>query len=305
MELREQALALLMETDPQAKAGGARTLYAQRQTIAVDPARALNAPAGAALPGMPPALALAKHTDVARRSPATLEGRAALVHAIVHIEFNAINLALDAIWRFAGMPDAYYRDWLKVAGEEASHFQMLNTQLQRMGWHYGSFAAHQGLWNMCERTRHDKLARMALVPRTLEARGLDATPIIQVKLKNVGTEDALQTKRILDVILREEVGHVAIGNYWYRWLCHQQNLEPVSLYPELVAKYDAPKPKGPLNLQARRQAGFTEEELQYLQWGSTAESEQEQEKELVAADSAGKTLATVSAAAPAVTGAQG
>ena len=148
MELREQALKALLEADATCKAALALQLYEQRETIAVDPLAALSAPPSSTLPGMPANLALGLHTNVARRSPATLEGRAVLLHAIVHIEFNAINLALDAIWRFPGMPTSYYRDWLKVAGEEAQHFNMLNAHLESMGWHYGSFPAHQGLWSM-------------------------------------------------------------------------------------------------------------------------------------------------------------
>ena len=201
---------------------------------------------------------------MARRSPATLEGRAILVHAIAHIEFNAMNLALDAVWRFDGMPRAFYLDWLRVAAEEARHFRLLRTHLQGMGWDYGDFPAHQGLWARCEKTAHDIVARMALVPRTLEARGLDATPQIQAKLRQVGTPDALAAVGILDTILREEIGHVAIGNHWYRWLCAQRGLEPVAHYAALTARYQAPRPKPPLNTDARMAAGFTEEELQWL-----------------------------------------
>lgn len=146
---------------------------------------------------------LLRHTEVARRSPATPEGRAILLHAIAHIEFNAINLALDAIWRFDGMPGAYYLDWLRVAAEEATHFGLLRAHLRANGHDYGDFPAHQGLWTMCEKTQHDVVARMALVPRTLEARGLDATPQIQRKLRQVGTPDALAAVDILDTILRD------------------------------------------------------------------------------------------------------
>ncbi|THU05538.1 ferritin-like domain-containing protein [Lampropedia puyangensis] len=266
-EWRTCALAVMQMADPLAKAQTAERLYQQRSSLQLDVDATLAIPVPDA-PTMPSQLALAAHTDVARRSPATLQGRAVLVHAIVHIEYNAIHLALDAVWRFAGMPASYYEDWLKVAAEEAKHFQMLRTQLQSMGFDYGDFPAHQGLWSMCEKTRHDILPRMALVPRTLEARGLDATPLIQEKLRQVNTDDAKATATILDTILREEVGHVAIGNYWYRWLCHQRGLEPVGLYPKLVEQYEAPRPKAPLNLDARRAAGFTEEELQYLEWGS-------------------------------------
>ncbi len=222
----------------------------------------------APLPGHPERPPLLPHTAVARRSPATREGRAALIHAIAHIEFNAINLALDAIWRFAGMPRQFYLDWLRVAAEEARHFRLLRQHLRaHLGRDYGDFPAHQGLWAMCDKTAHDIVARMALVPRTLEARGLDATPLIQHKLRSVGTPDALAAVDILDVILREEVGHVAIGNHWYRWLCERRGLEPVAHYALLAQQYEAPRPRPPLNAAARRAAGFSDAELAWLECG--------------------------------------
>ncbi len=224
-------------------------------------------PEPATLPGRPERPALLRHTEVARRSPATPEGRAVLMHAIAHIEFNAINLALDAVWRFADMPDAFYLDWLRVAGEEASHFRMLQAHLRSTGHDYGDFPAHQGLWTMCEKTAHDIVARMALVPRTLEARGLDATPQIQRKLRQVGTPDALAAVAILDVILREEIGHVAIGNHWYRYTCEQAGRDPVGHYAELVRRYEAPRLKPPFNAAARRAAGFSDAEMEWLQNG--------------------------------------
>ena len=202
-----------------------------------------------------------------------MEGRAALIHAICHIEFNAINLALDAVWRFPAMPDDFYRDWVRVTFEEAQHFTLLHDHLQTLGHRYGDFPAHDGLWEMCERTKEDIVARMALVPRTLEARGLDATPLIQARLRKVGAvdarghcgaPDALVACDLLDIILRDEIGHVAIGNRWYRWLCEARGLDPVSTYAELAAKYQAPRLRGPFNFRARRAAGFSEEDLSAL-----------------------------------------
>ena len=225
------------------------------------PLRAADAPP---LPGLPTRPLLVRHNEVAQRSPASLEGRVILIHAIAHIEFNAINLALDAIWRFDGMPRDYYLDWLRVAVEEAQHFNLLRAHLRSLGHDYGDYPAHQGLWTMCEKTAHDVLARMALVPRTMEARGLDATPLIQAKLRQVAMPDALAAADILDVILRDEVGHVAIGNHWYRWLCQQSDLDPQEHYPSLVQQYQAPRLKPPFNEAARRQAGFSEAELQWL-----------------------------------------
>ena len=176
MSLRPRALQVLQMPDPQAKAAAARELLAVARStgIAVDPAAQIEEPSG--LPGRPPMPRLVPVAQVAQRSPFTLPGRAALLHAIAHIEFNAINLALDAVWRFAGLPPDYYRDWLRVAAEEALHFELLNTHLRELGFGYGDFPAHDGLWSMCERTAGSFRARMALVPRTLEARGLDATP---------------------------------------------------------------------------------------------------------------------------------
>ncbi|MBD9392263.1 ferritin-like domain-containing protein [Acidovorax sp. ACV01] len=265
MELRHRALQVLCLADPEQKAAAALDLHAQAAIFSVAE-KAPSPPSDAsALPGRPERPSLLRHTDVARRSPATAQGRAILIHAIAHIEFNAINLALDAVWRFDGMPRDYYTDWMLVAGEEARHFRLLRDHLRSQGHDYGDFPAHQGLWTMCEKTQHDILARMALVPRTLEARGLDATPQIQAKLRQVGTPDALAAVDILDIILRDEVGHVAIGNHWYRWLCERQGVDPEAHYGTLVKLYEAPRLKPPFNETARRKAGFTDNELRWLQ----------------------------------------
>jgi len=191
----------------------------------------------------------------------TVEGRAALIHALAHIEFNAINLALDAIWRFANMPAEYYADWLKVAAEEAYHFSLLNKHLCTQGFTYGDFSGHNSLWEMVERTQDDVLARMALVPRTMEARGLDASLPLRNKLAQAG--DAVAAD-ILDIILRDEIGHVAIGNHWFNWLCTQRELAPIETFQLLCQQYKAPKLKPPFNMDARRQAGFSEDELALL-----------------------------------------
>lgn len=267
MELRLRALQVLQLTDPDQKAAAALDMQAHLATYSIAENFAPSPADVGTLPGHPERPVLLRHTEMARRSPATPEGRAVLIHAIAHIEFNAINLALDAVWRFDGMPQAYYRDWLRVAAEEAMHFGLLRNHLRAQGYDYGDFPAHQGLWTMCEKTQHDIVARMALVPRTMEARGLDATPLIQRKLRQVGTPDAMAAASILDTILRDEVGHVAIGNHWYRWLCERHDLDPETLYAELVQRYEAPRLKPPFNDAARRLAGFTEAELQWLQQG--------------------------------------
>ena len=269
MELRHQALVLLCLTDPEEKSAQTLALYAQEAHLSIATEAVYSPPQN--LPGQPEKPALQHHTAVARRSPATLAGRAALVHAIAHIEFNAINLALDAIWRYPGMPPAFYRDWLLVAAEEAKHFRLLREHLrEHLGHDYGDFAAHPGLWQMCEKTADDIIARMALVPRTLEARGLDATPQIQRKLRQIASPDALAAVAILDIILEEEMRHVAIGNHWYQWLCSRAGLDPLAHYAALTERYAAPRPKPPLNHAARRAAGFSEQELQWLEFGETS-----------------------------------
>ena len=258
-ELRAQALQALLLPDPQQKVLLIQSLYAQEATLLIAEQRQAEDPTG--LPGCPARPELRSHLDVPKRSPFTAQGLAALMHAVTHIEFNAINLALDAVWRFDGMPRAYYLDWLQVAAEEAQHFSLLRAHLQTLGHDYGDFPAHTGLWDMTAKTAGDVLARMALVPRTLEARGLDATPAMQAKLRRVGTPAALGAVAILDIILRDEIGHVAIGNRWYRHLCSQRGLDPIATYAELARRYEAPALKGPFNLDARRAAGFSEQEL--------------------------------------------
>ena len=261
-ELRAQALCALLQPDPQQKVLLTHSLHAQAATFLIAEQRLAGNPSG--LPGCPARPELRSHLDVPRRSPFTAPGLAALLHAVTHIEFNAINLALDAVWRFDGMPRDYYLDWLKVAAEEAQHFNLLRAHLPGMGYDYGDFPAHAGLWDMTAKTAGDVLARMALVPRTLEARGLDATPTMQAKLRRVGTPAALGAVAILDIILRDEIGHVAIGNRWYRHLCSQRGLDPIATYGELARRYEAPALKGPFNLEARRAAGFSDQELAEL-----------------------------------------
>ena len=258
MELRTAALQALLLAEPAKKAAAARLLHPAADQ-ALDPQLQLHP--DASLPGRTERPPLVAPSAVKARSPFTTEGRAALLHAVAHIELNAINLALDAVWRFSGMPMQYYRDWLRVAAEEALHFSLLSEHLATLGHAYGDFPAHDGLWAMTERTAGDLTARMALVPRTLEARGLDATPPMQAKLRKAGDERAVA---ILDIILRDEVGHVAIGNHWYRWLCQRQGLDPVEHYAVLACRHQAPVPRPPFNLDARRRAGFTAEEIAAL-----------------------------------------
>lgn len=284
---RERALALLRQCDPFVKAAGVIALreavlarsaiwQPERQLNAVADGAGERSAAGAAgeldgvdepgIPGRPAEPRLVSPRELEHRAVTTVAGRAALLHALTHIEFNAINLALDALWRFDGLPSAYYDDWLLVAAEEAYHFSLLAEHLTTLGdeYHYGCFPAHDGLWVMARKTAGDWLARLALVPRTLEARGLDASPPIRAKLASAGDKAGAA---ILDIILRDEIGHVAIGNRWYRWGCERAGCEPVETYARLAAQYGAPRLRGPFNLEARRAAGFDDDELAALQAG--------------------------------------
>jgi len=260
-ELRCLALSALAACDPAVKTRATQALHAQAAALPVAPHAP---PIEGTLPGRPLRPELVHPARVPRRSPFKPEGLAALLHAIAHIEFNAINLALDAAWRFDGLPREYHLDWVGVAAEEAYHFGLLTQLLGDLGHAYGDFAAHDNLWTMCTRTQGDVVARMALVPRTLEARGLDATPQIQERLRTVGTPLALRAVDVLEIILRDEVGHVAIGNHWYRWLCARESLDPVTHYAHLATHYDAPRLHPPFNEAARKRAGFHDEELALL-----------------------------------------
>ena len=262
MELRAQALYCLAKTSFLDKTTAVAELASAwaSGSCTLDTSITFRAPDN--IPGLPSKPDLVSPKDVARRNMRTTEGRAIMIHALAHIEFNAINLALDAAWRFSDMPEDYYEDWLKVAAEEAYHFTLLNNHLIQLGHVYGDFPGHNSLWEMADRTKDDILARIALVPRTMEARGLDASPALRAKVAQVGDIEAAS---ILDIILRDEIGHVAIGNHWFNWLCESRGLEPISAYATLAKQYEAPTPRKPFNHQARLAAGFTEQELAWLE----------------------------------------
>jgi uncharacterized ferritin-like protein (DUF455 family) len=260
-ELRDTALHWLKENDAATKAAGVHRmaqLWAEGK-MGLDSEVLMSEQS--VIPGHPTKPELVSPLTVKRRAMNTPEGRAAMIHALVHIEFNAINLALDALWRFADMPREYYSDWLQVAAEEALHFTLLTDHLKGQGYNYGHFSAHNGLWDMAVRTRHDVLARMALIPRTMEARGLDVVPGMRAKLIQAGD---IAVGPILDIVMRDEIGHVAIGNRWFNYLCGLRGLEPDATYAELVAEHNAVPQRGPFNLEARRAAGFSEQELAKL-----------------------------------------
>jgi len=252
--------AVLAETDADAKIQQTHDIVRQwqRNTYSLDHDAPLLSVQEAGRPERP---RLVHPRDLPRRGFGTQKGRIAMMHAVAHIEFNAINLALDAVHRFRDMPREYYRDWLRVADEEARHFSMVRGYLREHNHDYGDFDAHNGLWGMAEKTATDVLERMALVPRVLEARGLDVTPGIIEKLQQAGD---VETVAILEVIYAEEIGHVEIGTRWFRHVCVERGLAPEPTFHQLLHKYFLNGLHGPFNLDARRQAGFSETEMKCL-----------------------------------------
>ena len=214
------------------------------------------------LAGHPEKPELVPPFELVQRKMTTPQGYGALLHSICHIEFNAINLALDAAYRFRTLPDEFIADWIRVAKEEAEHFCLMRARLQHFGYDYGDFEAHGQLWEMAYKTAFDPLLRMALVPRVLEARGLDVTPGIRAKVAQRGDTE---TCEVLDIIYRDEGGHVQIGNAWYRRLCEERGLEPTALFRNLLARYDLFIFRGYVNLEARERAGFSAFELAMLE----------------------------------------
>lgn len=260
--LRRQALDALLLPDPCSKVTAVESINLEGDYFIDTEADYQAIAARAPIPGRPVKPALVDPKTVGMRSVQTPEGRAILLHAIAHIEFNAINLHLDIVWRFPHQSEAFYIDWINVAKEEAKHFRLLRQRLGAMGYDYGAFTAHNGLWEMAEKTENDLLARLALVPRTLEARGLDVTPAIQQRLAQVGDDKSVA---ILDIILEEEIGHVDIGNRWYMSECQSRNLDPIETYAALIDQYAVTSLRGPFNKEARKQAGFSDGDLAWLE----------------------------------------
>jgi len=213
-------------------------------------------------PGRPTKPKLVNPRNLKRRGTASEQGRIHLLHAFAHIEFTAINIALDAVYRFRDMPRQYTNDWLLVASEEAKHFSLLETSLRHRESFYGDCDAHSGLWDMVCKTRDDVLHRMALVPRVMEARGLDVTPGMIERFQQVGDSEAVD---ILRIIYADEIGHVRIGNHWYQALCNQRQLDPAATFESLIAEYMGGQLRGPFNWPARLEAGFEATELKALE----------------------------------------
>jgi len=251
---------LLMSPCPKTKIQGTKALY---HAFLVEPQLSDDdyPVMDVIVAGNPSCVEMVDPKLVKRRSVQSELGKAALIHAILHIEYNAINIALDALYRFRNMPLDYYHDWLKVAAEEAYHYHLLEQYLAQLGYQYGDFPAHGGLWEMVQKTGYDVLVRMALVPRLLEARGLDVTPEIAKRLKAAGDEKAYE---ILQIIFHDELGHVAVGNRWYHYLCEQRGLDPLDTFARLLEKHAPTYLRRPFGIEARRKAGFQEDELDLI-----------------------------------------
>ena len=268
--LFSQLQAALLATDPSTKCALTQSL--QQAALADELQWDMDAPClDFARAGQPDKPLLVDPKQVKPRKMATSEGYAALLHAVAHIEFNAINLALDAAYRFRGIAPEFQLDWLRVAAEEAQHFCLMRERLQAHAFAYGDFEAHNHLWDMAYKTAYDPLLRMALVPRVLEARGLDVTPAMRAKIEQKGDTE---TCAVLDIIYRDEVGHVKVGNDWYHCLCQQRGLDALSVFKQLIQRYDLFLFRGHLNIEARERAGFSAFELSLLQDFQAAQSPQ-------------------------------
>ena len=260
-EFYRQVEAAILQSDPARKCEQTRQLVQiWEQGVSADADSTTILPIDD--PGRPENPELVDPRQLPRRSFASEIGRIRLLHAFAHIEFNAINIALDAVYRFRRMPVNFVSDWLRVAAEEAQHFRLLEVELKQRGSYYGACPAHRGLWDMVCKTRDNLLHRMALVPRVMEARGLDVTPAMIARFRQFGDEAAVA---ILEVIYRDEVGHVRIGDYWFRRLCAEQGLDAEKTFRELVDLYMDGRLRGPFNRPARIEAGFRNEELDALE----------------------------------------
>ncbi|EJK81921.1 ferritin-like domain-containing protein [Rhizobium sp. AP16] len=207
-------------------------------------------------PGRPQKPELVPPKHMKKRSLHTLQGRIALLHAIAHIELNAVDLALDIVARFATgpVPNSFFDGWMQVAFEEAKHFKMVRARLRDLGADYGDLPAHDGLWQAAHATRTDLTARLAVVPLILEARGLDVTPALQAKMRETGD---MESAAVLDVIYNDEKGHVAVGAKWFRFLCAREKRDPARTFQELVRSNFRGSLKAPFNDIARAEAGLT------------------------------------------------
>jgi uncharacterized ferritin-like protein (DUF455 family) len=261
MGLYAAAADCLATADPAAKCAKTREVAAAYFAGGLRPEPDAPPPAPIRFPGRPERPNLVHPKHLPKRGLGSTAGRAAFLHAVAHIELNAVDLAWDAVYRFREFPPGFADDFVRTADDEARHYGLLAARMAELGHGYGDFDAHNGLWEMAEKTAHSALARMALVPRVLEARGLDVTPGLIERLRDVGDAESIA---VLEVILREEVAHVAAGSRWFRWLCERDGLKPWPTFAGLVRAHANRAVQGPFNVEARRAAGFDEDEIAAL-----------------------------------------
>jgi len=253
LTLTDAARGVLAASRPAEKVRLAQSMAAGWRTGTIDAVGTAGAPERPARPARPE---FRRPGDMPKRKAAgSLANRIALLHALAHIELNAIDLACDMLARFAGdaRTRAFCDDWLRVADEEAKHFALLASRLDELGAAYGDLPAHDGLWEAAEETAHDLLARLAVVPLVLEARGLDVTPGMIANLERVGDE---ASAAVLRIIYEEEIGHVAIGWRWFRHVAEARGLDADAIWPDLVRRHFRGRLKPPFNAPARTQAGL-------------------------------------------------
>ncbi|WP_255247247.1 ferritin-like domain-containing protein [Sphingopyxis sp. GW247-27LB] len=253
--LGEAARAVLLTPDPHDKRRAARALAREWRRGALDHRCDTPMPDQPAWPAVPELLAPSQMPR--RRKGGSERGRIAMLHALAHIEFVAIDLAVDLVGRFGGaFPRGFVDDWLGVAADEAMHFALLDRRLRALGSHYGALPAHAGLWEAAAATADDALARLAIVPMVLEARGLDVTPATVDRFRAVGDE---ASARILSRIYKDEIRHVRAGTVWFGWMCDERGFNVVETWQSLVKSRFRGSLKPPFNDSARRDAGLTQE----------------------------------------------
>ena len=247
------ARTVLLTADARAKAAASRAMAAAWGAGAVEPVFDVPMPDTPARPTSPELL---PPNRMPKRGKAGSErSRFALLHALAHIELNAIDLAWDMVGRFgAGMPRAFLDDWVRVGDDVARHFVLLDDRLRELGGGYGDLPAHDGLWQAAAATAHDLPARLAVVPQVLEARGLDVTPTMAQRIRSAGD---MRSAEILEIIYRDEITHVAAGNRWFRWACDANGSPPVEAFQALVSAHFRGELKPPFNDLARSEAGLT------------------------------------------------
>lgn len=250
------AVEVLCCADGRAKAAlgrqHAQTWFAARSSGAMIPIGSARPPDQPARPDRPEVLS---PRDMPRRRPGSPQGRVALLHALAHIELNAVDLHWDIIARFTDhpMPTGFYDDWVKAADEEANHFNLVSDCLEAADSHYGALPAHAGMWRAAQDTATDLKGRLAVVPMVLEARGLDVSPAMIEVFRKAGDTQALAA---LEVIYAEEVAHVAYGSKWFNWLCGRDGEDPKEVFHTLVRKYFHGSLKPPFNVEKRAEAGL-------------------------------------------------